>query len=70
MPKKDYNENNPSLLMIYQKITELEKHIAQNNTDIEWLKKIYESLSNRQWVIVTGIIITILIELVLLFRGI
>ena len=62
--------DNPSLQMIYQKLTELEIHVTQNHIDIEWLKKIYESLSNRQWIIVTGIIITILIQLVLLSKGI
>lgn len=69
MPRRKHDVDNPSLQMIYQKIMELEKHVAENHNDIKWLKEIYESLSNRQWIIVTGIIITILIELALLFKG-
>lgn len=63
------DKNNPSLSMVYEELLELKQHVAENHNDINWLKDIYKTLSNRQWYIVSGIIISILIELILLFRG-
>lgn len=69
MSKKKHDENNPSLSMIYKKIAELEVHVAENHTDIKWLKDIYKSLSNRQWALVTGVIIVILLQILFFVAG-
>lgn len=64
MVKSKYDENNPSIKMLYDKVTILEKYVSENHNDIKWLKDLYDSISNRQWYIVTGIILTILLEIV------
>jgi len=62
-------KNNPDLVLLLNKISTLEAHVAENYANIQWLTTLYSTLSKRQWYIVTGIIITILLQiLVLVFR--
>ena len=41
----------------------LEGRLARVESDVAWLKHLYKSLDNRVWIILGGIIITILLNL-------
>jgi len=68
MPKKK-DKQNPSLSMVYQELIELKQHVTENHTDIKWLKNIYKSLSDRQWALVTGVILIILLQIAFYLAG-
>jgi hypothetical protein len=61
--EKNVNNDNPSLPMVYQEVVKLKEHVTENYINIKWLTKLYETLSRRQWYIVTGIIISILLQI-------
>jgi len=59
-------KDNPNLSMIYDELLEIKLKVESNTVSIEWLKKLYQTISSRQWYIVAGIIISILLQLVFL----
>ena len=56
-------KNNPNNNMIYKELLEIKSDISGLKEGYGWLKKRMKSVSDRQWFIVVGIIIAILIQI-------
>ena len=62
-------KSNPNNNMIYKELLEVKGEISTLNEGYIWLKKQMKSVSDRQWFIVVGIIIAVLIQIWFSLKG-
>jgi len=60
-------KDNPSLSMIYSELLDIKAQVSSNSEAIDFLTNLFNTLSTRQWYIVTGIIVTVLLQILFFY---
>lgn len=63
MRKKKRNPNFVTLKICHQRHSQLDKKVSVLQNDMGWVREKLDSVDKRTWVIVTGIIISVIIGL-------
>jgi len=60
-------KDNPSLSLIYSELLDIKAQVSSNSEAIDFLTNLFNTLSTRQWFIVTGIIVTVLLQILFFY---